>query len=63
MPGLAEIRRLHDALSDHPSFGSDAFYIYPLHSTISSEDQSAAFNIPPPGVRKIVIGMFPLLST
>lgn len=55
LPGMAEIRRLHDTLSDHPSFGSDAFNIYPLHSTISSENQSAAFDIPPPGVRKIVI--------
>lgn len=26
-----------------------------LHSVLSSDDQSAAFGIPPPGVRKIVI--------
>ncbi|KAF6766323.1 pre-mRNA-splicing factor ATP-dependent RNA helicase prp22 [Ephemerocybe angulata] len=55
LPGLGEIRRLHDILSDHPHFGSDAFKLYPLHSTLSSENQGAVFDIPPHGVRKIVI--------
>ncbi|KAG8906193.1 hypothetical protein FRB99_007409 [Tulasnella sp. 403] len=55
MPGINEIRRLHDTLAEHALFGSDGFRLYPLHSTISSENQSAAFDIPPPGVRKIVI--------
>lgn len=57
MPGLGEIRRLNDVLSEHPQFGAVRdFIIYPLHSTISSENQGAVFDIPPPGVRKIVIG-------
>ncbi|KAH8120418.1 P-loop containing nucleoside triphosphate hydrolase protein [Phellopilus nigrolimitatus] len=55
MPGLGEIRRLNDMLSEHPFFGSDAFRVFPLHSMISSENQSAVFDIPPQGVRKIVI--------
>ncbi|KAG8981845.1 hypothetical protein FRB90_006966, partial [Tulasnella sp. 427] len=55
MPGINEIRKLHDALVEHSEFGGDGFRIYPLHSTISSEDQTAAFEIPPEGVRKIVI--------
>jgi ATP-dependent RNA helicase DHX29 len=55
MPGLAEIRRLNDMLQGHPEFGSAGFIVYPLHSTISSEGQSAVFDTPPPGVRKIVI--------
>ncbi|THH20831.1 hypothetical protein EW146_g599 [Bondarzewia mesenterica] len=56
MPGIGEIRRLHDLLSEHPLFGSGQdFVVYPLHSTISSENQGAVFDIPPPGVRKIVI--------
>ncbi|KAK8163670.1 P-loop containing nucleoside triphosphate hydrolase protein [Phyllosticta citrichinensis] len=54
LPGIAEIRQLNDML-----LGSDAFsknwLIYPLHSTIASEDQQAAFLVPPPGVRKIVL--------
>ncbi|UPX09825.1 RNA helicase [Ascochyta rabiei] len=54
LPGLAEIRQLNDMLASHQSFNSN-WLIYPLHSTISSEDQQAAFLLPPPGVRKIVI--------
>jgi ATP-dependent RNA helicase DHX29 len=56
MPGLGEIRRLNDMLAEHPLFGLDDFRIYPLHSTLSSENQSAVFETPPLGVRKIVIG-------
>ncbi|KAJ7103397.1 P-loop containing nucleoside triphosphate hydrolase protein [Mycena belliarum] len=55
MPGMGEIRRLNDLLLEHPSFGGDGFRIYPLHSTLSSENQGAVFDIPPPNVRKIVI--------
>ena len=55
MPGLNEIRRLHDMLLSHDLFSNEAFRIYPLHSTISSEGQGAVFEIPPTGVRKIVI--------
>lgn len=55
MPGLAEIRNLNDTLQSHPRFGSPDFVIYPLHSSISSEGQSAVFQVPPKGVRKIVI--------
>ncbi|KAG5654782.1 hypothetical protein H0H81_003790 [Sphagnurus paluster] len=55
MPGLAEIRRLNDILMEHPSFGAThLFKLYPLHSTLSSENQGAVFDIPPPGVRKIM---------
>ncbi|OCF41878.1 DEAH box polypeptide 36 [Kwoniella heveanensis CBS 569] len=55
MPGLAEIRKLNDLLQSHSAFGSRDFVVYPLHSTISSEGQSAVFEVPPKGVRKIVI--------
>lgn len=55
MPGLAEIRKLNDELQTHPRFGTQDFVIYPLHSTISSEGQSAVFQVPAPGVRKVVI--------
>lgn len=55
MPGLADIRKLNDLLQTHRAIGSNKFIVSPLHSTLSSEEQSAVFNIPPPGVRKIVI--------
>lgn len=54
LPGIAEIRQLNDMLVSHPSFDAN-WLVYPLHSTISSEDQQAAFLLPPPGVRKIVL--------
>lgn len=58
MPGMGEIRRLHDMLMEHPVFSSEGeFRIYPLHSTIASDQQAAVFDIPPAGVRKIVIGV------
>ncbi|KAI9676489.1 MAG: hypothetical protein M1817_000647 [Caeruleum heppii] len=54
LPGIAEIRRLNDMLLGHPNLRKDC-YVYPLHSTIASEEQEQAFLVPPPGVRKIVL--------
>ncbi|QRV95667.1 Helicase associated domain (HA2) [Ceratobasidium sp. AG-Ba] len=55
LPGLGEIRQLTDVLGSHREFGSQSFRIYPLHSALPSESQTAVFEIPPPGVRKIVV--------
>lgn len=56
MPGLGEIRRMNDLLTEHHAFGDENnFWLYPLHSTLSSDNQSAVFDVPPQGVRKIVI--------
>jgi len=61
LPGLGEIRKLNDMILGHPVFGSrgrdggGSWLVYPLHSTIASEEQEQAFLIPPPGVRKIVL--------
>ncbi|KAF2173885.1 hypothetical protein M409DRAFT_62112 [Zasmidium cellare ATCC 36951] len=54
LPGIAEIRQLNDMIAGHPKF-QKGWQLHPLHSTFSSEDQQAAFEIPPPGVRKIVL--------
>ncbi|MCJ1309389.1 hypothetical protein MMC25_003048 [Agyrium rufum] len=54
LPGIAEIRRLNDILAGHRTFSRD-WYVYPLHSTIATEEQERAFLIPPPGIRKIVL--------
>jgi ATP-dependent RNA helicase DHX29 len=54
LPGIGEIRQLNDMLIGHPVFCSN-WHVYPLHSTIASEDQEAAFLVPPPGTRKIVL--------
>jgi ATP-dependent RNA helicase DHX29 len=54
LPGIAEIRQVNDMLCGHPRFAK-GWRVFPLHSTFSSEDQQAAFEIPPPGIRKIVL--------
>jgi ATP-dependent RNA helicase DHX29 len=42
MPGIGEIRRLHELLTDHPLFGNiDNFKLYLLHSTVSNENQNS----------------------
>ncbi|MCJ1397878.1 hypothetical protein MMC11_001074 [Xylographa trunciseda] len=54
LPGIAEIRALNDLLAGHPAF-SHNWYVYPLHSTIATEEQERAFLVPPKGIRKIVL--------
>ncbi|KAK8108700.1 helicase associated domain-containing protein [Apiospora sp. TS-2023a] len=54
LPGIAEIRALNDFLLGEPFFQKD-WEVFPLHSTIATEDQERAFLVPPPGVRKIVL--------
>lgn len=54
LPGMNEIRSLYDMASSHSLFGTDKFLLIPLHSTLSSDHQEKAFEVPPEGVRKIV---------
>uniref|UniRef100_A0A8C2DGH8 RNA helicase n=1 Tax=Cyprinus carpio TaxID=7962 RepID=A0A8C2DGH8_CYPCA len=56
LPGLAHIQQLYDLLTTDKRFSSkNRFKLIALHSTLSSQDQSSAFTVPPPGVRKIVL--------
>uniref|UniRef100_A0AAY4EE18 ATP-dependent RNA helicase DHX29 n=1 Tax=Denticeps clupeoides TaxID=299321 RepID=A0AAY4EE18_9TELE len=56
LPGLAHIQKLYDLLSTDKRFSAKNRYrLVALHSTLSSQDQAAAFTVPPPGVRKIVL--------
>lgn len=56
LPGLADIQELYELLQSDRKFSKSGKYqILALHSVLSSEDQSTAFKIPPPGVRKIVL--------
>ncbi|XP_014672536.1 PREDICTED: putative ATP-dependent RNA helicase TDRD9, partial [Priapulus caudatus] len=52
MPGIFEIRRMDDILTSDPSLG---YWVLPLHSTITGEEQARAFNKPKPGQRKIIL--------
>ncbi|XP_043913365.1 putative ATP-dependent RNA helicase DHX57 isoform X2 [Protopterus annectens] len=57
MPGLAEIKLLYEQLQSNPLFNNrrKRCVIYPLHSSLSSEEQQSVFLKPPTDVTKIVI--------
>lgn len=57
LPGIAEIMSLYDTLCDSHTFSPKTgnYVIVPLHSTLSSEEQSLVFRKPKPGARKIVL--------
>lgn len=54
MPGIGEMRRLHNLLLSMDTFGR-SWVVHLLHSTFSTEELERAFERPPPGYRKIVI--------
>lgn len=58
LPGLAEIKMLYEQLKSNRMFnnrGASRCAVYPLHSTLSNEEQQAVFSRPPKGVTKIII--------
>jgi len=55
LPGLAEITNAIDELRRKELFQSDRVVIYPLHSSLSTSEQTQVFEVPPKGVRKIVV--------
>ncbi|XP_058449185.1 putative ATP-dependent RNA helicase DHX57 [Malaya genurostris] len=57
LPGLAEIKTIHETLCDSKLFGprEDKFILVPLHSSLSNEEQTLVFRKAPKGKRKIVL--------
>ena len=55
MPGMGEIQKAIEEMYKKEIFQSSAVAIYPLHSSLSTAEQTAIFEIPPEGVRKIVV--------
>lgn len=58
LPGLAEIKMLYEQLMSNRLFnnrGKSRCVVYPLHSTLTNEEQQAVFCRPPEGVTKIII--------
>jgi hypothetical protein len=55
LPGIVEISKALDEIRRIEKFQSPAFRIYPLHSSLSTSDQVSVFEVPPRGVRKIVL--------
>jgi ATP-dependent RNA helicase DHX36 len=54
-PGFQEIQKTIEELYKKEYFQSGDVVIYPLHSSLSTEEQIAIFEVPPIGVRKIVV--------
>ena len=53
---MKEITTALEHLTKIPFFqDSSNVVIYPLHSSLSNAEQTAIFNRPPPGMRKIVL--------
>ncbi|KAK7896352.1 hypothetical protein WMY93_021677 [Mugilogobius chulae] len=58
MPGLAEIKMLYEQLQSNRMFnnrGAKRCVVYPLHSTLTNEEQQAVFSRPTDGITKIII--------
>ncbi|KAM9845045.1 putative ATP-dependent RNA helicase DHX57 [Aulostomus maculatus] len=57
MPGLAEIKTLYEQLQSSRLFNNSntRYVVYPLHSTLTTEEQQAVFSRPPEDVTKIII--------
>ena len=54
-PGFQEIQKTIEEMYKKEYFQGSNVVIYPLHSSLSMDEQVAIFEIPPPGVRKIVV--------
>ncbi|XP_036398195.1 ATP-dependent RNA helicase TDRD9 [Megalops cyprinoides] len=52
LPGLAEIHYMQDALA---KLVRKRLQVYPLHSTVTLEEQNGVFLVPVPGYRKIIL--------
>ncbi|ESO07888.1 hypothetical protein HELRODRAFT_75102, partial [Helobdella robusta] len=56
LPGMAAIEEVKDSMLSDPLFSDpDRFLVLPLHSILSSSDQSLAFNPAKYGIRKVIL--------
>ena len=55
MPGMMEIQKSIEEMYKKEYFQGPKVVIYPLHSSLSTAEQTAIFEVPPEGIRKIVV--------
>ena len=55
LPGMAEITKTIEELYKKELFQSSKVVMYPLHSSLSTAEQAAIFEVPPQGIRKVVV--------
>ena len=46
---------MYERLSAHRAYREGRRWVLPLHSSVSPQEQRKTFEVPPPGVRKIVL--------
>jgi len=55
LPGLMEITKAIEEVKKNQFFNNTSTaLVYPLHSSLSTAEQTAIFEVPPPGVRKVI---------
>ncbi|KAM4625880.1 ATP-dependent RNA helicase TDRD9 [Polymixia lowei] len=52
LPGMKEIKYMHESLA---KLARKRLQVYPLHSTVTLEEQNGVFLVPVPGYRKIIL--------
>lgn len=55
LPGVMDITKLHRLITENHRYPRDRYIVYPLHSRMPTVDQKLIFDVPPSGVRKIII--------
>jgi ATP-dependent RNA helicase DHX36 len=55
LPGFMEITKAIEEMNRKEFFQSPQVVIHPLHSSLSTAEQTAVFVVPPAGVRKVVV--------
>jgi len=57
LPGLMEITKAIEELKKKELFADPSrAVVYPLHSSLSTAEQTAVFQVPAPGIRKVIFG-------
>lgn len=55
LPGFGNISEVYKRLSSSRKYNQGLHWLLRLHSSVSRQDQQRAFEVPPPGIRKIVL--------
>lgn len=55
LPGMMEITKAIEEIYKREFFQSSKAKVYPLHSSLSTKEQTSVFEVPPAGIRKIVV--------
>ncbi|XP_058120194.1 ATP-dependent DNA/RNA helicase DHX36 [Anopheles ziemanni] len=55
LPSLVQISDIYKRIGEHPQLSKARLVVYPLHSRLPTTEQTAVFDRPPAGTRKIIL--------